>query len=499
MLEFWFSVHPEPPSIRSGDGFSLRIVGLLFQEQVTHVWVDLARVEWEETSWCWNSGVKPIGEGNTCRVPIQRVDIPSGIYAISRLRFSMGPGENPTNAIDAWPKRNFSPAFLQVCDDFVQPAPPTEIAERVRLIEEGREKLFLRGIVADPKNPGIGRFRGFAFVTRCLLTRRMRLGQLEVFPLKTGLRSLEHAVIVNQVLAECGSSPIIDPGGPWTRSSEQAFPLMVVHMPLIYARDRDEAISAIERYSSAVVDVLSPHRISYGEIFAFVVENLDFPNRGGYRPAFEGYRGNQAGGLISGEVPRTLKNDLWNVLADPMLKLFVSLYREAAAETNLDFAYFRFWNLLEAIATRRIEADGKQNIATFDGQPILGPKGKRITTRNDTARVYQLIKNHFQARELKQDFFLRALRLQELWSVCQVWSGYRNATAHYGGFVAGDRQQSQQPWYPLTSQAYGEVTVNGHARDLFSDGYFFALAETARLIVIWEINAPSRSATAAAG
>jgi hypothetical protein len=65
--------------------------------------------------------------------------------------------------------------------------------------------------------------------------------------------------------------------------------------------------------------------------------------------------------------------------------------------------------------------------------------------------------------------------------------------------VAGDRQQSQKPWYTLTSQAYAEVTANGHPRDLFSDGYFFALAETARLIVIWEINAPTRSATAAAG
>ena len=490
MLEFRFSVCPEPPSIRRGDPFSLRIVGLLFQEEVTHVSVDLARVQWEETSWWWNSGAKLVGEGETCALSIDRLDVPPGIYAISTLRFSLGPEQGQANTIDARPQRNFPSVFLQVIDDLIQPAPPDEIAERVRLIEEGRKNLFLRGILADPANPGIGRFRGFALVTRCLLTRRMRLGQLEVFPLKGGLRSAEPAVIMNQVLMDSGFPPIIEPGGQWARVSEEAFPLMVIHMPVIYARSHAEAMSAIERYSSAVIDVLSPNRRSYGEVLVFVVESLDFPNLGWCRPAFEGYRGNLAGGFISGEEPTTVRNDLLNVLAAPMLQLFVSLYREAAAESNLDFAYFRFWNLLEAIATRRIEADQKHEITTFDGQPILTPKGRPTNTIKDRARVYQLIKSHWQARGLKESFLLPGLKLQDLWDVCQVWSGYRNATVHYGGFVWGDPQQSQQSWYPLTSQAYAEVTAKGGARDLFSDRYFWALSETARLIVIGEIRNP---------
>lgn len=495
MLDLWLSVQPEPSAVRSGGNFSLRIGGLSFPAQFTHVSVDLARVQWEETSWWFSSGAELVYEGNAWRLTLKGLDVPPGIYQISRLRFSLGPGQDPTNVVDARSEKNFPRVLLQVIDDFVQPAPPSEIAERVSAIEDGREKLFLRGIVADPTNPGIGRFRGFAFVTRCLVTRRMRLGQLEVFPLKRGIQSLEHAVIINQVLTECGSFPAIDPSGEWARVSGQAFPLAVVHMPLIYARNRDEAISAIERYSSAVIDVLSPRRISYGEVFAFVVENLDFPNRGGYRPGFEGYRGNLMGGFTSGEEPIRLKYDLLHVLADPMLRLFVSLYREAAAESNLDFAYLRFWNLLETIATRRIEANPKHSITTFGGEPILSLKGRPISTTGASARVYQLIKKHFQTRGLKENLLLANVELRDLWSVCQVWSGYRHATAHYGGFIWGDSEQSQQSWYPLTSQAYAEVTANGGLRDLFSDGYFMALARTAQAIVIWEIeNPPSRPA-----
>jgi hypothetical protein len=490
LLEFCFSVYPEPSSIRAGGPFSLRIVGLPFREEVTHVSVDLARVQWEETSWWWNSGAKPVGEGDTCTLSFKQLDVPPGIYAVSRLRFSLGPEQRQANTIDARPGKNFPRAFVQVIDEFVQPAAPDEIADRVRVVEEARERLFLRGIVADPTNPGIGRFRGFALVTRCLLTRRMRLGQLEVFPLKRGLRSAEPAVIMNQVLADSGFPPIIEPGGQWARVSQEAFPLMVIHMPVVYARGHDEAMAAIERYSSAVIDVLSPNRISYGEVLVFALQSLDFPNLAWYRPAFEGYRGNLAGGPISGEQPTTVKNDLLRVLADPMLQLFVSLYREAAAESNVDFAYFRFWNLLEAIATRRVQVGQKHNITTFEGQPILGARGKPVNTTSDTARVYQLIKSHFQARGLKHDFLLAPLKIRDLWDVCHVWSGYRNATAHYGGFVLGDAHQSQRPWYALTSQAYVEVTANGDARGGFSDAYFWALSETARLIVVWEIRNP---------
>ena len=491
MLQYRFSVSPEPPSMCPGDGFSLRIVGLPFGEEVTHVWVDLARVEWEETSWCWNSGVKPVHEDESLKVSFARLDVDPGIHLVSRLRFSLGPGEDPGNVIDGRPGTNYPRAFLQVTGQPARPGPAAELAERLHLVEEGREKLFLSGIVADPANPGIGRFRGFAFVTRCLLKRRMRLGQLEVFPLKRGLRSLEHAIIIYQVLAESGCPPIVDPDGQWPQLSEQAFPLTVVHIPLIYARNHAEARSLVERHAHAVVDVLAPHRMSYGQVFAFAVVSLDFPGRGWYRPAFEGYRGNEAGGFISGEEPKALRNDLWNVLADPMLRLFVSLYREAAAETKLDFAYFRFWNLLEAIATRRIEADAESCITTFDGQPIRDRKGKAITTASSSvARVYQLIKNHLEAKGSRGNPFLDGLGLPDAWAACQVWSGYRNATAHYGGFAPGDREQSRRPWYRLTRQAYDEVTAQGLARDLFSDRYFVALAETARLIVIWEIKKP---------
>jgi hypothetical protein len=487
MVQCRFSVSPRPASVQRGEGFSLLIANLPFAEEVAHVWLDLARVEWEETSWWWQSGVKPAPQNGGLMVSFKGLDVPAGIYLVSRLRFSLGPA---ANVIDARPGSNFARTFVQVVDETTQPAAAAELAERLRLIEDGRDGLFSSGIVADPANPGIGRFRGFAFATRSLVTRRMRLGQVEVFPLKRGLRSLELAINVNQVLTECGCPPVVDIEGRWAKLSEQSFPLTVVHIPLIYARNHEEAMSCVERHAQAVVDVLSPYRMSYGEVLAFAVTSLDFPGGGWYLPTFEGYRGNVVGGFTSGEEPKTLKNDVCNVLANPMLALFASLYRQAAAETDLGFAYFRFWNLLEAIATWCI---GKCDITTFDGEPITGSKAKPINTADSTlARVYELLKTHLQARGLKETFFVSGLEIRDLWSVCRVWNGYRSATAHYGGFVPGDPHQSKQGWYRLTSQAYAEVAANGGLRDLFTDHYFRALAMTARSVVIWEISNPRR-------
>jgi hypothetical protein len=490
VVQYRFSVFPEPPLISPGEGFALRIVGLPMGEEVTHVGVDLARVEWEETSWWWSSGAKPAHQHGGLKVSLPQLEVDPGIYVISRLRFSVGPGDHSANVIDTRPATNFPRTFLQVLDQPLRPAATAELAERLRVVEDGRDKLFLSGIAADPANPGIGRFRGFAFATRSLITRRMRLGQVEVFPLKRGLRSLELAIILNQVLAECGCPPVVDTEGRWAKLSEQSFPLTVLHIPLIYARSHEEAMSSIERHAQAVVDVLSPYRMSYGEVLAFTVTSVDFPDGGWYRPTFEGYRGNVVGGFASGEEPKTLKNDVCNVLANPMLALFASLYRQAAAEGNLDFAYFRFWNLLETIATWRI---GKYDITTFDGGPILDVSKRPINTAGNTvARVYELIKTQFQARGLTETLFLSGLKIRDLWSVCGVWNGYRSATAHYGGFVLGHPHQSKQAWYRLTSQAYAQVAANGGLRNLFTDHYFRALALTARSIVIWEISNPRR-------
>lgn len=487
MVDFWFELSFEPPVVRPGETFSIRIRNLPHPGRFTHVWLELARVGWSETEWFWSSGGEASIQGQEIHVELPKLDVPPGIYLPSQVRFSLGPGADSTNVIDARPRRNFERVVLPVLARPQGAAPLAVIEQRVQLIEVAREDLFRRGFDADPANPGIGRFRGFAFVTRCLITRRVRLGQVEVLPLQTGLQSQEQAAVINQVLQEMGSRPIIDVTGRWAQASQRAFPLMLIHFPLVRAIDKNQAASAVERYSAAVIDVLSPNRISYGDPIAFVVESLDFPTRRWVRAAFEGYRGNLLGGFLSGEDPETLRLHVENVLADSMLHLFVSLFREAAGEPNLDFAYFRFWNLLEAIAVRRVPADPRTFIATMSGQPIVSANGNPIQLEGAKARVHALIKKHFQAIGLAENFLLSGLSLQDLWSVCGVWYGYRNATAHYGGFNPTSAEQAAQRWFALTNQAHQEVVTGIGHRALSSDSYLRALSETARLIVMKEV------------
>ncbi len=69
---------------------------------------------------------------------------------------------------------------------------------------------------------------------------------------------------------------------------------------------------------------------------------------------------------------------------DPFLALCLALYREAKAETDLDFAYFRYWNLLEVIASDRI-APGA-DVTDFKGA-ITGRQKEGYNTECPETRV----------------------------------------------------------------------------------------------------------------
>jgi hypothetical protein len=149
MVQYRFSVSPEPPLVQRGEGFSLEIGNLPFAEEVTHVWVDLGRVEWEDTSWCWNSGVTPLLHNGALRLRFGRLDLDTGIYLVPRLRFSLDAVPSPSSVIDARPTINFPRTFVQVTDQPVRPVEPAKLGERLVMID-GR----WRGPQArDPANP----------------------------------------------------------------------------------------------------------------------------------------------------------------------------------------------------------------------------------------------------------------------------------------------------------------------------------------------------------
>ncbi len=103
--------------------------------------------------------------------------------------------------------------------------------------------------------------------------------------------------------------------------------------------------------------------------------------------------------------------------ASSFVALCLSHFREAQGESNLDFANFRFWNLLEVIAQDRIE--NGTPVTDFDNRE-LRVRGKKATTNHPEGRVYELLKRYMLLRNFVEHHFGQPLP-EGLWDAVQVW------------------------------------------------------------------------------
>jgi hypothetical protein len=234
-----------------------------------------------------------------------------------------------------------------------------------------------------------------------------------------------------------------------------------------------------------LLELLAYHRNSSGVPFATAIQMLD-PDTGQYTdtrvyPEVELYRGNLMGGFLSGEDQSGLLADYRAMRANPFLGFVLYPHAEAQAEKDLDFAYFRYWNLLETIASERAKAG--LPVTDFEGEQILTPDGRPFDTRGARGSVYELVKRgmleHNQSEQTHQE--ARDLSIS-LWEAIRVWNGFRNATAHHGAFDPNDERQQRQSWY----RAAVEAQQNGaHPSGYQHDPYFDYLKAVTTDVVRW--------------
>jgi hypothetical protein len=205
-------------------------------------------------------------------------------------------------------------------------------------------------------------------------------------------------------------------------------------------------------------------------------------------PEVRTYSGNIMGGFLSGESQSQLLKHDRAMHSDPFLGFVLYLYMEAQAEKDLDFAYFRHWNLLETVASERVESG--LPVTDFEGRAILRGDGKPFNTRSGArARVYELVKSNMQVRGHTEEFFSAARELPEdLWDVVYVWYAFRNATVHYGGFNP-EFAQKLQSWYEVAKDAQQAGSQPG---DGGPDPYFGYLERVSAEVVRWELESVSR-------
>ena len=342
-------------------------------------------------------------------------------------------------------------------------------------------------------------FRVMMFVERLLLTGFLRVPGVQMAPITEanqpiiksfGLGSSDELELINHVLRDRGWMDVrtgVDAAW-WRDKSSKNRPVVLMYAPRVFAASYDHALQIAHARRDQLLRLLAFHRNYSGFPFTTVVQKLDSSTRhyseARVYPEFERYTGNLLGGSISGEDQSLLLADYRAMRLDPFLGFVLHLHAEAQAEKDLDFAYFRYWNLLEAIAGERIEP--KIPVTDFEGAVILTADGKKpFTTSVARGRVYEMVKRDIQSHGAGEDLYQEARNLSvKLWDAVYVWYGFRNATAHHGGFNPNDPNQQRQPWY----QAAVEAQRNGaQPRGYKADPYFGYLKTAATEVVRQEM------------
>jgi hypothetical protein len=285
------------------------------------------------------------------------------------------------------------------------------------------------------------RYRAIILVDGLLLTAAMRLPGAVIRPVAAQLSKREHLDLLNDRLAELGWISRI-PADRWTDVVAGQSHLAEIVVPSIWAASMDEAMGIVADVEERVLTVLSRHRGSAGRVIASVIEQPRSDGGADYRvlPYVPGYRGNLAGGPLSGENQRTIAGEYLAVDRDPILRLAADLYVEALAERSPDARFFRLWSILEFLSGARVPK--ATPVLLTDGTAWPGSSN---TTSYAAPRVYQYVAHTFQAAHLDNRSAVQPA--PDLYSAVRGWYGRRNATGHYGRFVTTDPQQQAQGWY----------------------------------------------------
>lgn len=391
---------------------------------------------------------------------------------------------------------DFPRVFFRVKETPEEPSlTPEQAAENAREVELRREELYAEPH-GDPRVPGSNEFRIIMFIERLLLTHPLRVPGLQMTLLieswqpvqkSFGFGASDELEVINMVLRDWNwTSPqqTVEPSS-WRESNSRNRPVVLMHIPRIFATSPNHALWLAHNKRDRLLELLAFRRNALGVPFATAIQQLDSTTRQytdlRVYPEVEQYRGNLMGGFLSGEDQSGLMADYKIMQSEPFLSFVLYLHAEAQAEKDLDFAYFRYWNLLETVASEHIEPGTP--VTNFDGKQILKGDGKPFDTGGARGRVYELVKRgmqeHGQSEETHQEAHDLSL---SLWNAVHVWYGFRNATAHHGGFNPDDPNQQRQPWYKVAVDAQGR---GAQPKGYRNDPYFGYLKAVTTEVVRW--------------
>jgi hypothetical protein len=262
-------------------------------------------------------------------------------------------------------------------------------------------------------------------------------------------------------------------------------PLTLITLPKVLGADVDQASETAHREAAIKTELLSMTRNGYGEIVGAIRLDRSDGGLAFYVPP-KLYRGNYAGGDISGESRSDLYAKIERVRNDSSAQLYVSLLNTSVREENVEHRYFRLWSLLETVARSKGYV-GRPRL-DWGGSQIRSKKGKPQHIEDHAeALVFELLREKFSTA----NFSLGSGRNLAQGSVEQliaIWYRHRNCAGHRGGCFSSDPQfcLPNDAKFLNCNKAHCEMVARSGTRTLLSDEYLGALEETARFVVMME-------------
>lgn len=430
---------------------------------LTGISIQLARVEEHEDMWALSAPVEvDPKQATVARCPAVG-DQPPGLYWLTAL--DINSGRQMEARVLVQPPLLFE---VRAASDSPRSLDQMEVAygEVVRQRQERREA----GIGSGPVVASV-----LVFIKDLLTTTTLNLVSCEVIPLEPVSWSAEvHAV--DRFLEARGAPPL-----PWTEQVldqvRRAEPTTLIQFPAVRANSLSECGELAIREASLLAMLFAAHRGSFGDIFCTIIHD---PQTGQLLSGLHvpRYRGNFAGGFISGEDPEGLRWDHHAIRGDATLELFVLLLGEAIRERRTDFRYVRLWSLLETVAKSR-GCLGRPK-RDWNGQIQLGRDGEPILVKSATEQVYELLRELLVPRgTIGEHSLASGLTFGTLTEQIVIWYRRRNCTAHGDSDCVCRNPSKAATAHAKYANCYRARSDDQHGHD----GYLSALQDVAKLVV----------------
>lgn len=393
-------------------------------EQYTTLQVDIYTAGTPNPSEAMGTGTQPqITESNTYQTELKLNNLPVGLYEIKLIRFhSLKGQEFSTDHKDFISGTNFERAFFEVIPEAQPERKKDEIMKEVLNKEKNIEDKFLTPIDIRTKI----NFCVFVLVKGLLIGTRTQYDYFEILPFPKGLGTKDLLECTNDFLSSNSKTNII------FNYSEINIPVSVIHFPFLTASSTDEVLKYCEDKSKTLLQVQALIRDGSGEIFDIVIYNRDTGEANRFTMN-QPYPGNLLTGGLAGENPETILKYTDVISKDNTKKFLLELYKQAIAESNPDFQYVRFWQILEMLAERK-NYHKEENLTNYEKEVLSRKTGEKKPWKINKAFsiVYNLLKNHGIGNS------------QSTEENVGIWLAFRNAVAHFGSIYKWDELEHKE-------------------------------------------------------